>query len=259
MTIAGCYVSPEGVVFGSDSATTYNTNKIMLHYNHSQKLFEIGVDSKLAAVTWGLGGLEFDSYRRLFAIFADQLREKKFGEFREIAQAWTDFFWEEYSKSRFYTDPNTGIVGFCIGGVVDSNRMPSAWVTIFEPTKGKPNPQEARKGFNFWGAPNMIDRLLGGYDWDLRTRLLSSGKWGGSEGELDSILQAGILGHVSIMPIRDAIDFMHSCIYSTIKAYKFSHFPLICGGPIEIGVITTDRPFRWVMHKEWTSAIREGD
>jgi hypothetical protein len=32
-----------------------------------------------------------------------------------------------------------------------------------------------------------------------------------------------------------------------------------CGGPIEIAVITTDRRFRWVRHKDWDVAIAEGD
>jgi len=58
--------------------------------------------------------------------------------------------------------------------------------------------------------------------------------------------------------MRDAIDFVHSCISSTIKTLKFSHLSQTCGGPIEIAVITTDRDFRWVRHKEWDAAIKEG-
>jgi hypothetical protein len=60
-----------------------------------------------------------------------------------------------------------------------------------------------------------------------------------------------------MLPIRDAIDFVHSSIYSTIKALKFSQFPQVCGGPIEIAVITSDRPFRWVRHKRFDAAITE--
>jgi hypothetical protein len=47
VTIAICYVSPEGVVLGADSTTTYGTH----HFNNSQKLFEVGEDSSLAIVT----------------------------------------------------------------------------------------------------------------------------------------------------------------------------------------------------------------
>jgi hypothetical protein len=62
-----------------------------------------------------------------------------------------------------------------------------------------------------------------------------------------------------VLPIRDAVDFVHACIYSTIKALKFSNFSQICGGPIEIATITTDRQFRWVRHKPWDAALTEGD
>jgi hypothetical protein len=67
------------------------------------------------------------------------------------------------------------------------------------------------------------------------------------------------LGHASTIPIREAIDFIHACIYSTIKALKFSSLSQICGGPIELAAITTDRSFRWVRHKQWDAAIREDD
>jgi hypothetical protein len=63
----------------------------------------------------------------------------------------------------------------------------------------------------------------------------------------------------AILPIRDAIDFVYTCIYSTIKALKFSSLQQICGGPIEIAIITTDRPFRWVRHKAFDAAISEGE
>lgn len=57
--------------------------------------------------------------------------------------------------------------------------------------------------------------------------------------------------------LRDAIDFAHACIYSTIKGMKFSNFFQVCGGPIELAVISTDRKFRWVRHKAWDAAIDE--
>ena len=60
MTIAMCYVSPEGVVLGADSTSTNLVNnhagKEDFHYfNHNQKLFQVGEESALGIVTWGLG------------------------------------------------------------------------------------------------------------------------------------------------------------------------------------------------------------
>ena len=60
------------------------------------------------------------------------------------------------------------------------------------------------------------------------------------------------------LPIREAIDWVHASIYTTIQAMKFSHLAPVCGGPVEIAVITTDRPFRWVRHKRLDAALRQG-
>ena len=122
----------------------------------------------------------------------------------------------------------------------------------FRPTPRKLGPNA------FWGAPNLILRLMNGYDGDLRSAILNSGHWTGSDTELDSVLAQSAL-QVPVLPIRDAIDFVYSCIHSTIKALKFSSLNQICGGPIELAVITTDRRFRWVRHKGWDTAITEGE
>lgn len=104
----------------------------------------------------------------------------------------------------------------------------------------------------------MIQRLIFGCDDGLKESILGSGKWTGTPADLDAIVQQHTLAHPTV-PIRDAIDFVHSCILSTIKAFKFSSLSQICGGPVEIAVITTDRPFRWVRHKDWDAALAEGE
>lgn len=46
-------------------------------------------------------------------------------------------------------------------------------------------------------------------------------------------------------------------VYTTIQNMKFSHLAPVCGGPVEIALITGDRPFRWVRHKRLDAAIRQ--
>ena len=68
MTIAACYLSPEGVVFGADSTTGLGNR----YFNYAQKIFEIGQSpSTLGLVVWGLGGLGDLSYRTLVRRFAE--------------------------------------------------------------------------------------------------------------------------------------------------------------------------------------------
>lgn len=66
MTIAACYVTNEGVVMGADSTTSYPQENGTHYLNHAQKLYEIGENSTLGALTWGLGAISTDKSYRSF-------------------------------------------------------------------------------------------------------------------------------------------------------------------------------------------------
>jgi hypothetical protein len=104
----------------------------------------------------------------------------------------------------------------------------------------------------------VVQRLYGGFDPRIPAAVIASGKWTGTEQELVQVFSAYRVDHPTI-PIRDAVDFVYSSIYSTIKTLKFSASAQVCGGPIEVAVITTDRAFRWVRHKAWDAAINDGE
>jgi hypothetical protein len=130
---------------------------------------------------------------------------------------------------------------------------------MFRPLGPPPTPDSIQFGkYRFWGVPDVIQRLYQGFDKDLPATVVASGKWTGTLGELDTVLSRFKVEHPAI-PIRDAVDFVHSSIYITIKTLKFSLATQVCGGPIEIAVITTDRAFRWVRHKPWDAAITDGE
>ena len=296
MTIAGVYLSAEGVVLGADSTTT-NTDALgKRFYNHAQKIFEIGQDSSLAAVTWGLGGLNVSSYRTLFALLADSFKHKKPKSLAEVAKLWSMQFWDAYSKSHYLKDifaitnpliakkpydPSATVaaldartaadevvlqnarnlfsVGFCICGYVLPSRTPSAFVLFFDPTlSAAPAATEMKIGWQFWGMPNIVQRVQFGHETELKQKLISSGKWSGSEADLDAILTPYTLD-VPPLPVRDALDFIHTNILTTIKTHKFSSVEPGCGGSIELGLVTADRNFRWVKHKKWSSALLDGE
>jgi hypothetical protein len=203
VTVAACYLSPEGVVLGADSTTTYWSSPEPHYYNNAQKLFEIGDGgSTIGVVTWGLGGLAFNGHRRQFALLSDSLAKKKAPSVMQIANRWIDLFWPEYLASpmlvefrniaakgpydpaanppdpllrteeeerKFVWGTNNLGVGFCIAGYVLSDRTPAACEILFSPMAGvKPTPTPVGPGFRFWGAPNMIRRLVYGHDEGLR-------------------------------------------------------------------------------------------
>jgi hypothetical protein len=264
VTIAACYLSPEGIVLGADSTSTYNTPAGPHYFNHGQKIFEIGESSTLGIVTWGLGGLAVSSHRMLIASLADEIRRKKPKTVGDAATTWAGQFWSAYSASlaadiqvcrvlhqkppfdplavppiagartkdeenKFRNLRGTMQVGFCLAGYLPPDRTPSAFQLVFDPIDGKPIPSEIPMGSQrFWGAPNMIARLLNGSDETLRKSILDSGKWSGTDAELDTILKKQGLAHPPA-PMRDAVDFTYACILSTIKALKFSEFAQTCG------------------------------
>jgi hypothetical protein len=300
VTIAACYVSPEGIVLGADSTTTYGDPSGGQHYyNHSQKLFELATEPGMGTfgvVCWGLGGLQVSSYRTLFALLSDDMAQNRPKTVTDVADRWVTRFWNTYSdpncpiapfiaqckalnakqahdpklppdpgmrtepEQKTFDQLRLGLVaGFCVGGYAPPDRTPSAFEIIVDPLQPKPTPVQILAGqWKFWGAPNMIQRLIFGADDELKENLMKSGNWKGTRVDLDAVVLQSTLAH-PLVPIRDAIDFVHACIFSTIKAIKFSSLSQVCGGPIELAVITTDRRFRWVRHKPWDVAITDGD
>ena len=282
---------------GADStssvAISAGPGMIGFHYlNHNQKLFELGEESTVGVVTWGLGSLTKASHRTLLGLLADNIQSSPPTNVKEIADRWAAQFWNSYTTDPLVvqcrainnkqphnpsnpTDPTTWteeeeknlpnlkrnlLVGFFIAGYWLPDRTPTGFEVKFDPiSSAKPSPKPIPYGScTYGGAPNMIKRLVFGADENLKNAIINSGKWTGNAADVDALLNQFILS-VPNLPMRDVIDFVHSCIHSTIKAFKFSNLFQVCGGPIEIAVITSDRRFRWVRHKQWDSAITEGD
>jgi hypothetical protein len=227
----------------------------------------------------------------MIACLADDLAINPPVSVSDVAQRWIDRFWIDYSSNsevQLAASLNTKqpynpaaqapeegtrtideeglynslkrsfFVGFCIAGYVNKDRELEAAYMSFEPAGPKPSftlvNQETRM---WWGVPNIINRLVYGADDNLFGAILASGKWAGTPQDLLEIIRAQALMHGSL-PLRDAIDYVYSSIHCTIKAMKFSSMSQICGGPIEIAVISSDRKFRWVRHKPWDAAITDG-
>ncbi|MHC4891406.1 MAG: hypothetical protein ACYTEO_18285, partial [Planctomycetota bacterium] len=287
MTIAACYPCLEGVVFGADSTTTIfvpgppGQVGREHHYTFCQKLFEFGeVGASTGIVIWGMGSIGTVSYRTLIAEVADRAKQQNLPTLGDVSCLWSEMFWAEYTgayqqllvraralqrKGENCTESEKEELnwlerslsgGVCLGGRWGSVRRPEAYEISFNPfLMGNPAPQALTIGTaRFWGCENLIRRVVLGIDPGLYGAILSSDKWTGTSEDLFDLVRRGILAGPLDLPIREAIDFIYAEVYTTIKAMKFSHLAPICGGPIEIGLITTDRPFRWVCHKKLSKA-----
>lgn len=283
MTIAACYHSPEGIVFGADSTSTYLIPQGMpRHYDHAQKIFEMGAGrSTLGVVTWGLGGLGELSYRTLISQFAEQNYRQPTQTVGAVADRFAQTFWGEYTvrlapqiqrlqhllasptltkeeEQERDTLQTTLVGGFCVGGNLFHDKTPSAVEITYGPLLTGPAIRPLPYGLSFWGVPNLILRMFLGIDPALFAAILQSGRWVGTPVDLSNLVDPLRLAAPVALPIRDAIDWVHATVYATIKAMKFSQLAPVCGGPVELAVITTDRPFRWVRHKKLEAAIIHG-
>ncbi len=62
MSIAAAYFVSEGIVLGADSSTTVMISTpegggVVQLLTHSQKVFEVGSNSRLGICTWGAGSI----------------------------------------------------------------------------------------------------------------------------------------------------------------------------------------------------------
>jgi hypothetical protein len=99
MTIAMCYVSPEGVVLGADSTTTF-VDPGLHFYNHNQKLYEVGENSTLGMLTWGRGSLIDASYRTLIAQLAKSCNGLPPDNGLDVANRWISIFYPLYNADK---------------------------------------------------------------------------------------------------------------------------------------------------------------
>jgi hypothetical protein len=158
-----------------------------------------------------------------------------------------------------------GDLGYYLGGYDSTSREPACFQIVFS-SDGESKIDKMEIGqARFSGAPRFFTRVFHGYDPNLPGFLVSvlQKKLKDAPDNLAEIVhKACDLAPIKAvgfrdLPIREAIDWIHSYLHLTVKAFKFQFGVPVCGGPIEVAFIAADRRFRWVCHKKFDSAIRE--
>lgn len=107
----------------------------------------------------------------------------------------------------------------------------------------------------FKGAPDAINRLLGGFSLALSQALLKDGKfkdvaeWNKFVQDNPGIVATNIIA--DSMPIQDTIDLAEFLVNLTKQYIRFNSGPKVVGGPIEIGAITKHEGFKWAKRKHY--------
>jgi hypothetical protein len=261
VTIAAAFLTGEGIVLGADSTTTVVAagQGVAQLFNNAQKVFEVGIPgaARFALATWGNGVLGNLTHRQSAATLAG-----KIGADTTLDGA-VAFLVEIAEQAGALASP---LVGYFLGGTDPGSCVPRCFKIIF--ADGKAIKTELQHGqVIFEGMPDFFTRMFYGFDPKLPGALINAllpkvaGKLPDAEATqmcveaVNEALATIPRGFAAHLPLRDAIDFVHTYLHLTIKAFKFRMGPPVCGGAIEIGFVSADRPFRWVCHKKFDSAI----
>ena len=268
MSIAGAYLTSEGVVLGADSATVVQatsregTKGVAQVFSYAQKVFEVGKQKqgRLGLCTWGSGTVGGTSHRTLVARLADAVEAEKL-TVEGAAERLLALVEQERAS-----DGDVGAVGYFLGGWDLGTRDPACYLLTVD-AEGDTSKHALQIGeARFCGVPQFFTRVFHGYDPQLKTGLLKAlkDKLGQKAPDhFDAIYEAAfaeaavplVAAGFKDVPLREAIDFIHTYLLVTVKATKFKYGPRVCGGPIEVAFISTDRMFRWVCHKGFDAAI----
>lgn len=264
MTIAAAYLTTEGVVFGADSTTTIaaaDGQKMQL-INHAQKVFEVGESGHLALCTYGAGRVGTTSHRTIAAMLGDFVAKNPGTPIEDIAQQLMNIVITLVGSGHALH----GFLGYFFGGCDPSSREPKLFTIQIH--NGNVNVQRVGLGPVFGGSFNYFQRVFHGFDpgWPQALSAELKQQLKDVDGaKVDQALNAAILAAApkfaatgwDDLPIREAVDFVHTYLHITVKVEKFRTGLPACGGPLETAFITTDRKFRWVRHKPFDSAIVE--
>jgi len=265
MSIVVCIKTGEGLVLAADSVVAIEVvgpagpQVILNTYEYARKLSHIG-NLPIGALTWGNGLIGKRNIESLLSEFENAVLPELIKEpykLEDIVSTIFNFMKERYEKAYGSVQPGQGpVIGMLIAGYSSGGFFPEEYRLIL-PTHNAPErirPDEGGNpvyGASWHGQIDAIQRLYKGYDHLLGRILIEKGvdKKIIEELQKDLVkLEWPII--YDGMPLQDAIDLAEYLIRVVIGRFRFLPGPPICGGDIDIAVITY-KEFTWVRRKKW--------
>jgi hypothetical protein len=267
----------EGLVLAADSASALVqalpvpggiAQQVMHTFEHADKVMQFK-DYPIGIMCWGANSIGDRTIQSLVMEFGhgyEPKAENKNYQVKGIADGILQFIRDRYNgafpTSLPATTPTTTpvppTIGLFMGGYSSKQffaeeyiaELPrdNAWIPLRPtPPGGKP-----LFGVGWWGMPEALTRLIKGFGTTTLNSLVAAGferekvqKWAESNA---AQLPLAIPG----MPLRDAIDLAKYAVEVTIGQVRFTLGPPLCGGDVDVAVITSD-DFQWARRKRWTA------
>ena len=267
MTICVSVKVAEGLVLAADSAvmltgtrtTTTGTINFTQMYEHANKVTQIK-DYPVGVMNWGLGSISNRSIQSLIMEFEYGFQDRANNlqyTVKGIADAFLQFIKTRYDAA-YPPGSSPPPMGLLVGGFSSGAFFADQYTYEFPKSNDWDSlfPDSTLFGPSWYGLTEALVRLLKGFDLAGMNELVNRGADA-------AIVQQWINDGVSEvpvvygdMPIQDAIDFARYAVEVTIGLYRFAPTLPLCGGSVDIAVITP-AAFRWAQQKQWSVKSQE--
>lgn len=267
MTICISVSVAEGLVMAADSAVTLsgqvNTAQgplptaVFQQFNFANKVTRFK-DYPIGVMSWGVASISDRSIQSLIMEFEHgypQADQKQKFTVKSVADDLLGFMKKRYNDA--YTAPSQQPnLGLFVGGFSEVEFFADAYSCDLANNLGwtqvRPPKPDGRPSFgaNWFGQIGPLLRLIKGVDLAALSELVNRGadkaivqKWADDNVPEFHIVFDG-------MPLQDAIDFANYAAQVVIGAFRFGLGPPLCGGDVDIAVITPGS-FGWAKKKQW--------
>lgn len=272
----------EGLVLGADSAATIQgrverpdgvQEGVLKTYFNARKLLQIG-DFPIGVLTWGTAFIGLRTIESLVREWEHnnhwlskenyQQAYKEEFKVKECAEGLKKHLSAVYEEE-FGSQPEQQrpLIGFIVAGYSAGEFFPKIWRFVLPiDSNGQVHNQRPDQdgkpdfGAHWFGLTDAIVRLHFGRDEQV-IKIISE-KFDISPQTIQEALKP--LQYVvpfAVMPLQDAIEYANYMLNVTTGRYRFVIGPELCGGQIEIAVIT-QKKFAWISRKTWSLGENRG-
>lgn len=266
MTICVSVKVAEGLVLAADSTVmlegTASTPQgmqsgILQSFEHANKVTQVG-DYPIGVLTWGLGAIEARTLQSLVMEHEYALLRRADNanyDVRGIADGILSFVRARYDAA-FPAGGARPVLGMLAGGYSDGQFFPHTYVCELPRQHDweevhPDGPAGPSFGAAWWGQTDALTRLIRGFHPPAMEELV---KRGADAKIVQQWMDEGVSSLPLVfdgMPIQDAVDFASFAVQLTIGRFRFGLGPALCGGNVDIAVITP-RAFHWAQRKPWS-------
>ena len=273
MTIVVAVKVNDGLVLAADSALAVHGGPaghppgVLKTYDYGRKLSHIK-DYPIGTLSWGvslLGSRTIESLISEYEFGLPSTKDEKAQAFqvREIADNLRVFLLKRYETHYGPLSPGSQpSLGVLVSGYSHNAYFPEQYLFEFPATpdlqvrhpdkeNGEPN-----FGVDWFGLTDAITRLIKGADLRLGAALAERLQVS-TEEAWQLLAQFEYPIAFEGMPLQDAIDLAAYLVKVTIGRYRFAVGAPLCGGEVDVAVITP-RGFTWVHRKSWHTLRQEG-